>query len=222
MKQADIDRENRKSILMWAVLVAFLVIGLGSIVYFGSRPPEDQPVLLVDKTSPTDHIKGSPDAKVVIVEYGDYECPACAVYSQMVEQVVSEYGDRIAFVYRHFPLRQIHMNADISAQAAEAAGRQGKFWEMHAKLYSTQKEWESLRNAEIKFLDFARDLGLNESKFLSDMKSDEVRNVVQNNYLSANNLGLNGTPTFFLNGEKVQNPPGLEAFKSLIESKLNQ
>lgn len=174
---------------------------------------------LADQITVQDHILGNPDASVVLLEYGDFECPACGTYHPVLKQLKAEYSDRVAFVYRHFPLNSIHKSADISARATEAAALQGKFWEMHDKLFENQKQWTP-GNAEEVIMGYAEGLELNMEQFRSDINSEAVKSAVENGRLSGMRSSVNSTPSFFLNGVKIQNPRSLQEFKTLLDEAL--
>lgn len=208
---------NAKTILTWVIVVAVVVGTVGSMFFVGgSNPGGNQTATLLDSISPTDWFLGKNDAKVVLVEYGDYQCPACAAYHPFTKQLVQEFGDSIAFVYRYFPLRTIHKNADITAQAAEAAGKQAKFWEMHDMLYTNQKSWESVDNAEEIVIGYAQSLGLNADQFKADLNSQSVKDKVQADYESGQKAQIQGTPTFFVNGKSIVNPNSYDEFRSIL------
>lgn len=160
--------------------------------------------------------RGNENAKVVLIEYSDFQCPACASYYPLVKALHDEFSDSLLVVYRHFPLSQIHTNADPAARAAEAAGKQGKFWEMHDLLFERQKEWSSDRNASGTFAAYAGMLGLDTNRFISDFNSPEVIERVRSDYQGGFRAGIAGTPTFFLNGKKIQNPRSYDEFKKII------
>ncbi|MBI4134401.1 MAG: thioredoxin domain-containing protein, partial [Candidatus Terrybacteria bacterium] len=124
-------------------------------------------------------------------------------------------------VYRHFPLPN-HQNAKPAAYAAEAAGRQGKFWEMHDMVFKNQEEWQGKRNADEIFITYAQTLNLDEDQFKTDFASREIKEKVDNAYRSATDLGLNSTPTFFLNGTKIANPRNYDELKSTITQAINE
>lgn len=166
-----------------------------------------------------DWIRGGREASVILVEYSDFQCPACAAYFPLVAQLHKEFGVKIAIVYRHFPLSQIHAQAELAARAAEAAGRQGKFWEMHDLIFVNQKNWAGQKNAGEMFWQYARELTLDQDKFKSDLESDVVRERVRNNYREGLTHGINSTPTFFLNGNRVH-PRDYEEFKKFIQQAL--
>ena len=167
-----------------------------------------------------DWVKGNSESKVSLVEYSDFQCPACGLYYPLVKQLTAEFGDRIEFTYRHFPLSQIHPNADIAARAAEAAGKQEKFWEMHDKLFENQRTWSGARDAKKLFIEYAGSLGLNTVQFEEDMDSREVKEKVRLDYKTGIDSGVNSTPTFFLNGKKIINPKSYDEFKTIILAAL--
>lgn len=165
----------------------------------------------------SEHIFGDNQKGVTLTEYGDYQCPACGAYYPIVKQLTDKYKTDIHFQFRNYPLIEIHQNALIAARAAEAAGMQNKYWEMHDMLYENQKSWETSSNAGKFFEDYAAQLGLNVEKFRTDMFSDGVNKVVQADRAEAKKLGLTGTPTFLIDGKKIeQSPRDLESFEKLI------
>lgn len=210
-------RTNSSTRWFWSVAV--LALGLGAILFFSGGKSSQSPALLLDEVGEGDRTRGIPGSRVILVEYGDYQCPACSTYHPIVEEVLAEYGGRITFVYRHFPLRQIHRQADLASRAAEAAGIQGKFWEMHALLYERQRLWADSLSAKERMAAFARELGLNEERFLADFDSEAVRDKVENDLQGGIRSGVRGTPTFFLNGRELQDP-GAD-LGAEIEAELN-
>lgn len=152
-----------------------------------------------------DHYQGNAKAKNVFVEYSDFECPACAAYAEMLKQVPTVFKDTV-FVYRYFPLVQIHPNSVESAMAAEAAGAQGKFWEMHDILFQKQTDWQSLSDPLNAFAGYAQSIGVpNIDQFKSDITNKKYLSAIQKNSDEAIQLKLSGTPSFFFNGHALQN-----------------
>ena len=215
-----------RSILIWGS--GGLALALGAVGLFLIAPPAKPDFgggkQLIDFVQADEHIRGNAQASVVLVEYGDFECPACKSYVPMLEQLKQEFGDRVAFVYRHFPLRSIHPNANSAAQAAEAAALQGKFWEMHDMLFEKQEEWAKNQNPEELFEEYAALLELDLEQFREAMRSDEVRDRVEDDFQSAVRHGLSSTPTFFLDGVSIASTDirGYQAFRSLIEQALQK
>ena len=167
-----------------------------------------------------DWTRGNPDSKVTLLEYSDFQCPACGWYHTPLSQLLQDYANDFLFVYRHFPLN-IHKNAHLAARVTEAAGLQGKFWEMHNLLFERQSEG-SEREALPIFVNYADELGLDITKFKQDIDSEAVIARVQRDVASGNGANIPGTPTFFLNGEKIANPQSLEEFKAVIDKALGR
>lgn len=152
---------------------------------------------LQPQVSEKDHIQGSKQAEVTIVEYGDYQCPHCGTAHPTLKRMMAELGDQIKFVFRHFPLAESHPYARAAALTAEAAGMQGKFWEMHDALYENQH----YLNEQL-FSTLAEQLHLNMEQFQADIKKQAISEKVESDFESGMRSGVNGTPTFFVNGEK--------------------
>jgi protein-disulfide isomerase len=172
-------------------------------------------------TNTDDWSKGAIGANVTLIEYADFQCPACKSFYPILQSLEEKYNDRVKFVYRHFPLIQIHPNAFPAARASEAAGLQGKFWEMHDLLFENQNTWSGTnRNVESIFEGYAEEIGLDIEKYKSDYGSSEVNQAVTDDLNSANRLGLNSTPSFLLDGKKIQVPRSLEAFEALLDAVL--
>ena len=157
-------------------------------------------------------------AKVTVVEFGDYQCPACRIAQPVVKKILSDYAGKINFVFRNFPLPQ-HQIALLAAESAEAAGEQGKYWEMNDKLYETQEDWSGSNDALNKFAGFATDLKLDVEKFKKSVQENKFADKIQKDSADGNSLGVNSTPTFYVNGIKL-NSFSYENFKSKIEANL--
>lgn len=169
----------------------------------------------------SNHVTGDNAKGVVLVEYGDYQCPACAAYFPIVKQVVEKYKADIQFQFRNFPLQQIHQNARAGSRAAEAADKQGKFWEMHDLLYENQKEWETSTAVTTIFEGYARQIGLDVNKYKTDFSSTEINDIINADYNEGVKLGVSSTPTFFLQGKKIEeNPNDLDGFNKLIDEAI--
>ena len=170
----------------------------------------------------SDWVKGAENAQVTVVEYLDFECEACRVYYPIVKQLTADYKDKVKFVVRYFPLPG-HKNSMTSALAVEAAGRQGKFWEMHDLLYEKQTEWgENGKATPEVFEKYAQELGLNMDQYKIDTKNSEVKKRITRDRDTGTALGVQGTPTFFVNGDKIPNPRGIADFKNLLDGFLNE
>lgn len=150
----------------------------------------------------TAHVRGGAEAKVTLEEYGDYQCPPCGILFHDLKTIEKEYGSRMRFIFRHFPLSG-HVHARTAAHAAEAASLQGKFWEMHEMIYQNQASWSPASDARPVFLQYASTLGLDIDRFTRDMDSPEVAARVKADYDRGSALGVNGTPAVFMNGQMV-------------------
>jgi protein-disulfide isomerase len=150
-----------------------------------------------------DHIKGNPEGRVVLTKHSDFQCPACAQFATVVDEVLASYGQYIRFEYKHFPLINIHPNAVPAARAAEAAGQQGQFYAMHDALFTEQRAWGQSPNPQVFFNQYAENIGLDVDLFKTHMKASVLRDEVMAGFNEARELGLTGTPTSFLNGERM-------------------
>lgn len=167
-----------------------------------------------------DWAEGPADAPVQLIEYGDFQCPFCSQYHLILKQLQTEFPDQIRLAYRQFPLTQIHQNALISARAAEAAGRQGKFWEMHDLLFEHQEEWANSLGVVEMFEAFATQIGLDLEQYRTDLDDDAIVDKIRDSVREGIRLGVSSTPSFYLNGELIQNPPTYEGFAALISETL--
>lgn len=153
----------------------------------------------------TDHQRGSTTKKVVLIEYLDLQCPGCGQLNPSMQEIMKDYNDTVTFVHRVFPLSDIHRNAVAGARAVEAAANQGKFFEMEDKLFENQSSWESLSTAKAQtvFEDYAKELGLNTDTFKKDFASAETLDKINVSRTKGDKMGVTGTPTIFINGEKI-------------------
>lgn len=196
----------------WIIFSAICAVFLGILVFLSLKDRIDvsgvdtNTILKGTKQSGGlgDHVYGKADSKVIFTEYGDFQCPGCGAAHPTVKKVLEKYKDQVAFVFRNFPLASLHPNARAAAAAAEAAGLQGKYWEMHNKLYESQAAWETLSPTERTnfFAGYANDLGLSIDKFKTDMASNEVNQKISFDQALGKKLDINATPTFVLNGKK--------------------
>jgi protein-disulfide isomerase len=148
------------------------------------------------------HTRGSSDAPVMIEEYADFECGGCGVVHPIMKQMEKEFGSRIVVVFREYPL-SVHKNGLTAAQAAESAGLQGKFWEMHDLLFENQKTWHAAAEVLPLYREYANQIGLSVEKFERDMASDVVKSRISADHERAAWIGVNSTPTAFLNGREI-------------------
>jgi protein-disulfide isomerase len=201
-------------------IAAVVLVGVGILIASLTTGKSSKTVNAapVDTVSATDWTKGTAGKGKMLLVFSDFQCPACDAYEPMLNQGMTEFNDSVQFVFRNFPLRTIHPNAQIASQAAEAAGIQNKFWEMHDKLFEKQAEWSESSNPKAYFLQYAELMGLDKAKFSNDLESDQVVQSVEDDYQSGLKAGISGTPSFFFNGKKVDNFQSFDDLKKLLSS----
>ena len=163
-----------------------------------------------------DHVVGPEDARLTLVEYGDYQCPYCGQAFPIVERIRETFSDTLRFVFRNFPLADMHPHAEAAAEVAEAAGLQGKFWEMHDTLYTNQRHLE-----EAALLRYVTDVGADVDQVSKDLASGAPRQRVEADFEGAIRSGANGTPTFFVNGARYDGSWTYEPFAKHLQDLLD-
>ena len=208
--------KSTKRILFWSGAALVIAISV-FVVMQGAAPTVDNNVS-ADKIVESDWTKGNPEAKVTLIEYSDFQCPACGRFAAIVDTAMKEYENHVYFAYRHYPLKSIHPNATLAARAANAAGEQGKFFDMHNLIFLNTAFWaeESADDAEGAFIEFAAGIDLDPKKFYEDYNSEENIQSVEDSYNHAIKAGLTYTPSFFLNGELIKMPSDQEAFNQIL------
>lgn len=203
-------------VLIVVVLIAAVAVGWvllrSSQQSRNSNTPTPDPALEVQGAEPP-HVRGNPNAPVTLEEFGDFQCGACGSYYSELKKIEAEYGDRLKVIFRELPLVTMHQHALLAAQAAEAAGLQGKFWEMHDKLYENQVTWTEKNDLVPVFVDYAKQIGLNTDRFMKDLNGESVAARIFQDGKRAHSFGLKGTPSFFVNGKEAKDdqwkPEGL-------------
>jgi len=212
-----------KRLLPFLIILLVLGVAIGSVVYMKQAstslsshpsvvPPPSQ--TSTSTTPPTDAsnvppgatppwILGPANAPVVLEEFGDFECPPCGMLHPILLQMHKEFPDQVQIIFREFPLTPNHRHALNAANASEAAGMQGKFWEMHDLIYETQKSWHEVFSSKPIFEDYAKKIGLDVERFKQDVDSDHVARRVTADGVRGRAMGVKGTPTVFLNGQEV-------------------
>ena len=178
---------------------------------------DERAVLLHAVSEDRDHAQGPSDAPVTLVEYGDYECPYCGEAYPIVKAVQEQMGERLRFVFRNFPLTNSHPHAQHAAEAAETAAAQGKFWEMHDHLFEHQGALGDANLAQ-----YAREVGLDESRFTSEMTEHAHAERVREDFMGGIRSGVNGTPTFFVNGVRHDEGYDAETLLSALKHAASQ
>jgi protein-disulfide isomerase len=198
--------------------VALVTVGSGAMLY---RAKRTELLSIAENKSPsgkTDtesmHIRGNPQAPVTLEEFGDFQCPPCGTFAGFAEELLKQYDSRLRIVFRDFPLI-VHEHAREAALAAEAAGLQGRFWEMHDVLYREQAAWSKAPNARELFESYAGTIGLNLDQFRKDMDGEKARERVDSDQALGDSLGVKFTPTLFINKHPVdpkdKTPEGVRA-----------
>ncbi len=207
------------------IILAVVIVGLAGL-FIVTKPKNSGDNKFngdASKLQSDDHVRNQRDLKATLIEYADFQCPACGSYYPITKQLEAQYGDRVTFVYRHFPIISLHPNAFAAARAAEAASNQGKFWEMHDKLFETQDIWGRVAtNQQSLFEGYAKDLSLDLNKFKADYVTEVTADRINRDVSSAKQFGITGTPTFILNGQKIENPNGFEAFSKVLDKAIEE
>lgn len=206
-----------------ATILAAIVFIVAGMAWIGNAQDHaNDPQMLSIPVTDSDWFEGGKDAAVVLVEYSDFQCPACGAYFPVVRGLTEAYGDKLKIVYRNYPLTSLHPNAQLAAQAAEASGIQGKFFPMHDLLFGNQEIWSKETDPTAIFVSYATSLGLDVEKFKTDLTGKDVIDAIKNDVNGGDAAKVSATPTFFLNGAQItKNPQGLEPFKALIDAALN-
>ena len=197
-----------KNTIIFSIASVLIIVGFLYLVFTSSNTTTQSKSYKVAKEIlKSDHIKWSPDKKILLVEYSDYQCPNCKLWNDFFKQLeqtnspeFKKIKEKITFVYRHFPLDTIHKNALSSSYAAEAAGLQGKYFEMSDLIFDKQTEWSELKDPKNFFVNLAKSLKLDEEKFKTDMEASEVKKKVQEDKASGIQANVNSTASFYLNG----------------------
>ena len=221
-----IKLENMNNKFIWVIAILAIIGTIFVLMKLASMAPKSDNNTNNSKIAPaildSDNVKGNKNAKITIIEYSDFQCPACNAYFPILKQINDEFSKDILFVYRHFPLKQIHKNAESAARASEAAKEQGKFWEMHDMIFVNQSVWAEDKNAKDIFIKYAKNLELDANKFKADIDSQKIKDKVNSDYQGGFQASVNSTPSFFLNGNKIQNPRSVEEFRNIINQELEK
>jgi NhaA family Na+:H+ antiporter len=215
--------------LMKPVIVIILAVGVaaGAAVFLsrGADKPEEN---TSTTTTPSHvdikggHLRGPENAQLTLVEFGDYECPACGAAHPFVKEILNRYPDKVRLEFHHYPLVAVHPNAMAGAMAAEAAGEQGKFWEMHDALFEHQREWGESSNPEQMFIRLASQLGLDVNRFMQSLRSPALQTRILQDVTLGENVKVQATPTFYINGQEVRLKLSMDDFAQAIESRLKK
>lgn len=211
--------------LIIGVTVVSAIIVVAAAFTIGNKPVPEQGQKTLDQSQMKvllrndTHMTGPKNAKVTVVEFGDFQCPACGVAYAVVKQIEKGYEGKVNFAFREYPLMS-HKYGYLAALSAEAAAGQGKFWEIYDKLYSTQKDWSDSKDALTIFTTYAKQIGIDADKFKADVESKKYDAKIQADLKDGNQIGIAATPTFIINGKVYAGYIPYDDFKSKIESEL--
>jgi protein-disulfide isomerase len=205
---------RKESVIVWGITIAVLgAVVFGIYKTSGTNPNQ---LTLSEPVSASDHVRGDPNAKAILLEYSDYQCPACAQYEILLQKLLTDESVKVKIIYRNFPLSQ-HANALPSAYAAEASGLQGKFWEMHDMIFAHQADWSNSTTSADIFLGYAKVIGLNIAQYQKDISSPQIAERVAHDRATGEASNIIGTPTFFLNSKSIT-VNSYDQLKQLIET----
>ncbi len=205
---------NKTKWIIFVVVVAALFGGVVWLSKSSEKPFEGDATKAIDQGEIKDHIFGNTEQKVVLIEYGDYQCPGCGAIYQPLRDLTEKYKDKLTFIFRNMPLTNNHPNALAAATAAEAAGLQGKYYEMHDKLYEAQEAWSgaTLDQRTAIFEGYASDIGLDVAKFKQDLSSKTISDKISRDKSTGlKTFGVDSTPTFVLNGTVIKGQDAVTA-----------
>lgn len=202
----------------WVIIIIIALGFIGLATFSGKKSTTTTGITV----QPTSHTIGTSATGVKLVEYADYECPYCQAVSAIVKQAQIEFKDRVVFQFSNFPLTSVHVNAFSASRASEAAGLQGKFWEMHDALYDSNnwKVWTVATDPSVEYNAYAARLGLNPTQFQSDFKSSKVNDSINADMAEGTKLNVQGTPTYFLNNVETKINPTLADFEKVLNAAL--
>lgn len=215
------------------IIFSVIAVGLLSVlIYFSGQNKIDVEGLNFDSIiaaqdrngNIADHVLGNKDSEVILIEYGDFQCPGCAGVNPDVKELVDRYQDHIAFIFRNKPLPEIHPNARYAAAVAEAAAKQDRYWQMHDLLYLKQTEWSGVSSSDrtAVFEQYARDLGLNVTQLNEDIASESVTKKINFDLAISREKNVNSTPSFTLNGTQLEQDTwgSIDSFEQAIRDAI--
>lgn len=204
---------NRTS---WIIFSAVVILLFAGLIAMNRMNQANLP-----QSNGSNNVYGKTDSKVTLTEFVDFQCEACYAYYPTVKEVKEKYKDRVKFQVRHFPISTSHKFARMAASYAEGAAKQGKFWEMHDKIFEGQKQWEVASDPSTYFNTYAEEIGLDMGRLETERASDEVNAIIKKDLADVKELGGNGTPTFVLNGKRIEKVDNtVEALSKLLDDAL--
>ncbi|HVI69611.1 MAG TPA: thioredoxin domain-containing protein [Magnetospirillaceae bacterium] len=214
--------------LKWIIFTVIVLGIFGGIIWLGKSDDagtfNGDANKIITAGPIADHVFGTDAQKVTLIEYGDFQCPACYKMYPSVHDLTTKYPDKLTFIFRNKPLTQLHPNALAAATAAEAAGLQGKYFDMYDMLYQTQPSWQgvSVGDRTTLFQNYAQQLGLDVEKFKTDLSSKDISDKINRDKATANVFKVEGTPTFVINGQRVDGAIATDPdkFTAFVEAEI--
>ncbi len=233
-KSMDKKNESMKWLAISIISAIFLILFVG-IIFVAKNKNKPQTVdgkaqfandghersVPLNLTNEASNSGQNSEKIVTMVEYGDLQCPACKTYHPMVKELLAAFPGRLKLIFKNFPLTAVHPNAIAAATAAEAVGRQGKYFEMVDLLYDKQDEWAGQTDPQEKFEGYVKELKLDIEKFKKDQKDSAIQKIINTHRDEGIKNGVTGTPSFFVDGEKIENPASIDDFKKIINTALS-
>ena len=217
-------RNMSKAVKPLSIILLAIVVAAAAAVYLSRQP---NPVTETSAAPVLDnkgggHFRGPEKAAITLVEFGDYQCPSCGAYHPVVKELMNRYPQQVRLEFHHYPLISIHPNAMAASLAVEAAGEQGKYWEMHDLIFEHQEEWSANPNPESQFLALASRIGLNANAFMQAVRSPQLQDRVLQDVVRAREAKIEAVPTFFIDGERIHVTLSVGAFVEIIEARLRK
>jgi protein-disulfide isomerase len=208
------------------VIILVVAVAAGAAVFL-NRQPDETIAATNTKKAVADikggiHFRGPEDAQVTLVEFGDYQCPSCAAYHPFVKEILNRYPKQVRLEFHHFPLISIHPNSMAASKAAEAAGEQGHYWEMHDALFEYQSQWAAAPDPKPIFAALANRIGINGTILVQTMDSPRLQERVLQDVQRGDQVTIQAVPTFFINGQQVHIKLSVEDFVQVIEAHLRK
>lgn len=210
---------RRERLVSLLTRTGIIVVSILAIYVFYQGIFGGVPVVPPDRVAEHDQVRGNPDAELTMTVYADFQCPSCAAEMQVIGRSWSQIRDDVLLVFRHFPL-DTHRHSFLAARYAEAAGRQGRFWEMHDQLFNNQAAWAGLDSARERFDSYAEGLGLDMEQLQSDLEDGDIRDKIVADQQSGIRAGVRATPTTFFNGRQVDTPRSAGGLQDMVREAL--
>jgi protein-disulfide isomerase len=217
-------RGMRKAIKPVVVIILAVAVAAGAAVYLSRQPDRSSETNAAPLTADIKgggHFRGPENATVTLVEFGDYQCPSCGAYHPFVKEILNRYPQQVRLEFHHFPLISIHPNSMAASKAAEAAGEQGHYWEMHDALFEFQTQWSNQPDPKRVFAAIANRIGINGTILVQTMDSPRLQERILKDVEQGNRANIQAVPTFFINGQQVHIQLSMEDFVRVIEANLH-